>query len=289
MNEYKPEQENDQAPEQFFEPESDPIPEETSGQASGQFPEDSFEQSYGQFPEQSLEESFAETYGQMPEPDAEQPLEQYPESALWPSNDQYSGTGFEQNQWQDPTKKRKNPVLNFIKEFVIIVGMAVVLAFLLKSYVVDSRVVPSSSMYPTVQIGDRFIISKLSYIRSDPGRGDIICFDPPPEMPRKDELLKRVIGLPGETLEVRDGRVYINGKGLVEPYLAENPRYNYGPIEIPENCYFMLGDNRNLSTDSHLWNYPFIHKEAVEGKVLFRYWPLARFGLPYTKADMPQG
>jgi len=274
MNEYKPEQDNGQAPEEF----SETAPEQTPEQ----IPKETPEQNYGQ----SLDDSFEEAYGQYLAPDPERPYAQNPESALWPDPDQISGRGSAPNQGQDPPQ-RKHPVLNFIKEFVIIVGMAVVLAFLLKSYVIDSRVVPSSSMYPTVQIGDRFIISKLAYIRSDPGRGDIICFDPPPEMPRKDELLKRVIGLPGETLEVRDGRVYIDGKGLVEPYLAEKPRYNYGPIEIPEDCYFMMGDNRNLSTDSHLWNNPFIHKAAIEGKVLFRYWPLNRFGLPYTKPATP--
>ena len=92
-------------------------------------------------------------------------------------------------------------------------------------------------------------------------------------------MVKRVIGLPGDTLEVKDGLVYINGVALEEDYILEAPDYSYGPVTIPQGQYFMLGDNRNNSKDSHMWNYPFIDREAIIGKAIFCYWPISRIGV----------
>ncbi len=168
----------------------------------------------------------------------------------------------------------------WLKDTVGIIVLAVVLALLFKAFIFDSRVVPSTSMLPTIEIGDRIIVSKLSYLGSkEPQRGDIVVFTPPEELNEKYDLVKRVIGLPGDTLEVKDGLVYINGVALEEDYILEAPDYSYGPVTIPQGQYFMLGDNRNNSKDSHMWNYPFIDREAIIGKAIFCYWPISRIGV----------
>ncbi len=185
--------------------------------------------------------------------------------------------------WQGgPNKKigkKKGGFFLILRETLTIFITALIIAFLLKSFIIDTRIIPSLSMYPTVHAGDRLIINKLSYIKDSlPQRGDIVVFKPPLELESKDDLLKRIIGLPGETLEVKEGQVYINGKALEENYLFEAPIYIYGPVEVPQGHYFMMGDNRNQSVDSHLWEQSFIPKEDILGKVLVRYWPLDRMG-----------
>ncbi len=181
-------------------------------------------------------------------------------------------------------KKKRRPAQpakkgSFIKDTLTIIIAAVALAMLLKTFIVDTRMIPTTSMYPTIEISDRLIVSKLSYLfDNQPARGDIVVFEPPAELNEKYDLIKRVIGLPGETLEVREGSVYINGQPLEEDYLAEPPDYEYGPITVPEGSYFMLGDNRNASYDSHRWLNPYIPKDDIKAKALCRYWPLNRIG-----------
>jgi signal peptidase I len=92
----------------------------------------------------------------------------------------------------------------------------------------------------------------------------------------KDDLIKRIIGLPGDTIQIQSGKVFVNGKSIAEPYLQERPDYNYGPVTIPQNQYFVLGDNRNHSYDSHLWG--FLLKENLIGRAAFRFYPVGRIG-----------
>lgn len=174
------------------------------------------------------------------------------------------------------TKREKG---SFLKDLLIILLSAIAIATFLKLFIVDSRVVPSSSMYPTIQIGDRIILNKLAYIGSlEPERGDIIVCKPPAELNSRYDLVKRVIGLPGETLEIKNGSVYINGEAIEEDYLNEEPIYTYNQIQIPEDCYFLLGDNRNQSLDSHYWSDPFINIKDIKGKVVGCYWPISDIG-----------
>lgn len=183
--------------------------------------------------------------------------------------------------WQNTPESNKNKgAWSFIKETVIIIVSALVIAMLLQTFIVDSRIVPTLSMYPTIDSGNRVIVNKLAYISSrTPQRGDIVVFKAPEELDTKDDLLKRVVGLPGETIEVKDGYVYIDGVALEEDYLDEKPQYTFGPVTVPEGEYFMLGDNRNNSVDSHRWTDHFVPESDIIGEVIWRYWPLNEMSL----------
>jgi len=168
--------------------------------------------------------------------------------------------------------------LNVLKEWGLIIITAIVLAFLIQTFIFDTRIVPTLSMYPTIDKNDRLINSKLSYFFGDVERGDIVVFKAPASTGLTDDLVKRVIALPGETFEVRDGGVYINGERLDEPYLQVSPTYTFDKVTVPEGCYIMLGDNRNASIDSHMWEDPFLPEDYIIGKAICRYWPFDRLG-----------
>lgn len=165
----------------------------------------------------------------------------------------------------------------FLKEAISTVVIAVVIAFMIKFFIVDNRVIPTSSMYPTIYEGDMLLVNKSAYYFRSPARGDIIVFKSAPEISQKD-LIKRVIGLPGEKVEVRDKQVFINGKALEEYYINEEPQYVFGPVVVPEGFLFVLGDNRNQSYDGHQWPEPFLDQKKVKGKAFYRYWPPKRSG-----------
>ncbi|MFM7440942.1 MAG: signal peptidase I, partial [Snowella sp.] len=140
--------------------------------------------------------------------------------------------------------------------------------------------IPSSSMEPTLLINDRLIIEKISYHLHDPKRGDIVVFNPTKALQErnfKDAFIKRVIGLPGDTIQVKNGIVYVNGGALSENYIAQKPEYNYGPVTVPPGQYLVLGDNRNNSYDSHYWG--FVPKDKFVGRAFVRFWPFDRLGM----------
>lgn len=156
------------------------------------------------------------------------------------------------------------------------------MAFGIRQFVAEARVVPTGSMQPTVEINDRLFIEKLSYRFQDPERGDIIVFQAPQkaldaaQSKTKDAYLKRLIGLPGETIEVRDGKVYVDSEVLHENYIKAPPTYTWGPHVVPEGEYLVLGDNRNGSSDGHVWG--FLPEETIIGKATARFWPPNRIG-----------
>ena len=161
--------------------------------------------------------------------------------------------------------------------YIEIVVFAFVLSWGLRSTVVEARVIPTPSMLPTIQLQDRVVVDKIAFKFSEIDRGDIIVFRPPSDVDSSGtDWIKRVIGLPGETVEIKAGKVFINDCELTESYEMEKPNYIYGPIIVPENSYFVLGDNRNNSLDSHFWGV--LPKENIVGKALFRYWPIESFG-----------
>lgn len=180
---------------------------------------------------------------------------------------------------RDPEKqsvqKAENPWVEGFKT----IGLSVFLAIGIRSFVAEARYIPSGSMEPTLQINDRLIIDKISYNFRQPQRGDIVVFSPTEALKQqnfKDAFIKRVIGLPGETVEVKGGRVYVNGQALREQYIEEEPEYSYGPVTVPEDNYLVLGDNRNNSYDSHYWG--FVPRKNIIGRAIVRFWPLARVG-----------
>lgn len=172
-------------------------------------------------------------------------------------------------------QKPENPWVEGLKT----IGLSVFLAIGIRSFVAEARYIPSGSMEPTLQINDRLIIDKISYNFRQPQRGDIVVFSPTDALKQqnfKDAFIKRVIALPGETVEVKGGRVYVNGQSLREQYIEEEPEYSYGPVTVPEDNYLVLGDNRNNSYDSHYWG--FVPREKIIGRAIVRFWPLNRVG-----------
>jgi len=135
--------------------------------------------------------------------------------------------------------------------------------------------VRGSCMLPGIQNQDWVMVSKASYFFTDPDHGDVVILQPP--FQTKHPFIKRVIALPGDTIEVKDGEVYLNGVSLTEPYIAQSPRYSLSAREIPEGEYFVLGDNRNNADDSHVWGA--VPRENIVGKVWFIYWPPQRWQL----------
>ncbi len=144
--------------------------------------------------------------------------------------------------------------------------------------------VQQASMLPSFEEGQRVIITKVGPFFREPERGDVIVFDPPDggSVP----LIKRVIGLPGETVEVKEGSAYIEGIPLEEPYIRERPLYTFKPYTVQSESYFVLGDNRNNSRDSHEgWTVP---RSSIIGKALFTLWPPCRLGpLPQYEYAVP--
>lgn len=161
-----------------------------------------------------------------------------------------------------------------------IIVAAVIIALVLNNFIIANSRVPTGSMETTIMSHSRVIGSRLSYIKDDPERGDVVIFHFPDDPTGKTYYVKRVIGLPGETVEIVDGKVYINGSSepLDEPYLPEPMEGSYGPYTVPEGSYFMLGDNRNNSRDARFWKNQFVAKEQIIAKVLFCYYPFNRIG-----------
>ena len=177
----------------------------------------------------------------------------------------------------------------WIREAVIVVVIAVLVAVLLRAFVVQTFFIPSGSMEPTLQIGDRILVNKLSYHLHGVDRGDIVVFSRPPAEncggPEVNDLVKRVVGLPGDVLSLSGGYVYVNGKKLDESWLPASeqgittagPPGNSSnlarPYRVPANDYFVMGDNRTDSCDSRYWG-PIV-KSSIVGKVELRVWPLS--------------
>ena len=156
-------------------------------------------------------------------------------------------------------------------------GMAVltcVLVLFVRPMVLETDVITSDSMIPTLQVGAHVFADKLSYTHREPRHGEIVSFRFPSQeagMP-EDIMVKRVIGLPGDTVEVKDGALYRNGGQVSEPYIREPMQYTLPRMTVPEGKLFVLGDNRNVSDDSHIWG--FLDRRRLTGRVTIRFWPL---------------
>ncbi|MBE0477839.1 signal peptidase I [Candidatus Aerophobetes bacterium] len=172
---------------------------------------------------------------------------------------------------------KKQP--GWIRETAETVIIALILAFLIRTFIVQTFWIPSGSMESTLLVGDRIMAYKLFYGMDNVQRGDIIIFKFPLDV-RKD-FVKRVVGLPGDVVEIRDKKVYINGEELIEPYIVHSdrrnigfPRDEYGPVKVPPESLFVLGDNRDSSEDSRYWGY--VPAKNLIGEVFLLYWPPQR-------------
>jgi len=187
-----------------------------------------------------------------------------------------------------PRKKRQK------YEWLILVVISLVVALVVRAFLIQAFYIPSESMFPTLKTNDRVLVNKLAYRFSDVERGDIIVFHAPPGAATNGvkDLIKRVVGLPGDKIEGRDGIVYINGRPLDEPYLRPEVRSTtFGPKTVPESgtcdtehpengdapCYFMMGDNRQGSRDSTKFGP--IGEDSIVGRAFVKIWPISDLGL----------
>jgi len=179
-----------------------------------------------------------------------------------------------------PKKRSKR----WLVEWGVVIVVAVVLAVVVRAFFLQTFFVPSTSMYPTLKPGDRIVVEKIT---KSVQSGDVIVFTTPPAEAGKcggspvPDLVKRVIGMPGDTLEVRNDQIYLTGKVLPQPWLpaptanSDPQTADFGPVKVPEGDYFVMGDNRGRSCDSRTWGP--IEASSVVGKVIMVIWPLSRF------------
>jgi signal peptidase I len=179
------------------------------------------------------------------------------------------------------TKKKKKPAkkqsgARSIIEWVLVIGGALLLALVIRTFLIAAFYIPSGSMLDTLEKNDRVLVNKLSYKLHDVRRGDVIVFERPPnELDTSiNDLIKRVIGLPGETVEVRDCRVIVDGRFVEEPYLSRpwTRTCTFGPITVPEGQVFVMGDNRDDSEDGRVFGP--IDEDLIVGRAFVLIWPL---------------
>ena len=173
-----------------------------------------------------------------------------------------------------------------LREYAEALIVAVLLALVIRTFVVQAFKIPSGSMIPTLDIGDHILVNKFLYDFTTPQRGDVIVFKYPQDESR--DFIKRVIGLPDDTLEIRGRQVFINGKPLSEPYAVYKggplgqamEQEHFGPIVIPPHRLFMMGDNRDSSMDSRVWGY--LDENKVEGKAFIVYFSIRSEDIPHS-------
>jgi signal peptidase I len=198
----------------------------------------------------------------------------------------------------EPSKRKKPRSLQrTVIEWVLLLGGALVIALLIKTFLFQAFYIPSESMTPTLNVGDRVLVNKVSYRLHDVNRGDIVVFETPPKAEDANgaikDLVKRVVALPGETLSTQGGRVFINGRPLEEPYLENGTKTctlnsnpadcergvagtEIAPIRIPKDHVYVMGDNRGASKDSRFFDA--IEESSIVGRVFIRIWPINDVG-----------
>lgn len=170
---------------------------------------------------------------------------------------------------------------NFWKEvrsYIVMIAAVFAVVLFVNNFLLINARIPSSSMEETIMMNDRIFGNRLAYNSDDPKRFDIVIFRYPDDP--STLFIKRIIGLPGETVEIRSGKVYIDGseEPLDDSFCKEEPLGDFGPFAVPEGCYFMMGDNRNNSNDSRFWHNKYVEEDAILGKAVLRYWPFSKFG-----------
>jgi signal peptidase I len=189
-------------------------------------------------------------------------------------------------------KTKQKPEDSWWIDLLKTLGLSVFFAFGIRTYAAQSFYIPSGSMEPTLQINDRLMVDKVSYRFHAPERGDIVVFNPTNALKQQgysDSFVKRIVGLPGDRVEIKQGEVFVNNRPLAEQYLTNpsstfvatcsegNAAFLAHQQTIPQHQYLVLGDNRNNSYDGRCWGL--VNKTELVGKALFRFWPLNRVGI----------
>lgn len=206
------------------------------------------------------------------------------------------------NQWDDeePRSSDRGGGLGFFdsirqwvrsdegKDDIKTYTTSLVVALILRLLVIEPRYIPSLSMYPTFDVGDQLAVEKITKRIRPPSRNEVVVFNPPQGFvdivkssygntgKSREALIKRIVAIEGDKVEVKNGKLYINDKVQDEPFTAEDAEYTFGPVNVPIDSVLVLGDNRNHSLDGHLWG--FLPKKNVIGRAVFIYWPPWRVG-----------
>lgn len=162
-----------------------------------------------------------------------------------------------------------------IKDWIVSIAIAVVLALGIRYFIVELYLVDGPSMRPTLQSAERLVVNKFIYRFRTPERGEILVFRYPRDPSR--DFIKRVIAIPGDTIEIKDGRVYVNSTLMNEPYILSKTRGDYPLATVPEGHIFVMGDNRNNSEDSRFADVGFVPYELIKGKAVLVFWPFSQF------------
>jgi signal peptidase I len=182
----------------------------------------------------------------------------------------------------EPPKAKKHSFARQAVEFVLTIAIAFLVAQSVRTWVIQPYVVPTGSMLPTIQLGDQVLANKFIYRFRTPTPGDIVVFDNPMPEPGEDTLIKRVIAVGGQTVDLKDGSVVVDGKPLIEPYTYGQPSNRLEdskivfPVDIPPGYVWLMGDNRGSSKDSRYFGA--VSVSAIHGEAFFTYWPLGRLG-----------
>jgi signal peptidase I len=210
---------------------------------------------------------------------------------IWPDPAQPTPT--RTKTLMNPAPQKAQPPENTWKDWAVTLGLSAVIALSARTFIGEPRYIPTGSMIPTLLINDRLLVDKVTYRFRAPERSDIIVFNPPPALAEegmKDALIKRIVGIPGDTIEVRDGKVYRNQQPLEEGYINAAPNYTMNACLVPPDSYFVLGDNRNDSQDGSLWSdrnrtrtrlcadRSFVPRDKIIGRATVRFWPFNRIG-----------
>ncbi len=174
--------------------------------------------------------------------------------------------------------EKKSKLNHWIFDWLETIVVAFILALIIRAFFIQVFWIPSSSMEPSLDIKDRIVVNKVAYHFRSPRRQEVVVFREvaPAGSPKRD-LIKRLVGLPGEILELKDGIIYVNGKKIEAKHPLNQDFADFGPVQIPDDHYFVMGDNRPASADSRFWG--FLPKQNVIGPAFLRIWPLTKFGM----------
>lgn len=180
---------------------------------------------------------------------------------------------YDDDEYDDDDNATKSPIFKEFLSWALTIAIALFAAWFINNCIIVNATIPTGSMENTIMPNDRIVAFRLSYVSSEPERGDIIVFKYPDD---KNVLyVKRIVGLPGDIIDIVGGDVFLNDNEfpLDEPFVKGDPSGYFGPYTVPENSYFVLGDNRNNSSDSRFWQNTFVVEEDILGKAYFKYYP----------------